>query len=439
MAIIVPVATKFDDSGLKKAKKGFGGFGKSLKGLLGGAAVAAGFAAITGAITSSVKAAAADAKSQKLLALQLKNSTKATKAQVAAVEDYLGKLSMQVGIQDDELRPSFANLVRQVPNVNKAQKMFSLALDASASSGKPLGTIINALGKYYNGNKTALIRLFPELKKSSDAMGDLAKSTKGAAQAAADPFSRLDVAVSELSEQFGAKLLPYVIQFVDYLTETVVPAVSSFIEDASNPNTDTGKVFKAIGEAVVGKDGKSGVYGGLLLVIDAIGNLFGALSTNGNALDGLVKSFEILAVTLDVILFSIASIINQPLTGVVDRVKKQMQGAAAIKNILERESMFGSKWSNVAPDQTGQSIRGIENFANGGVVMPRVGGTIARIGEAGQAEAVIPLDRWKEMTGGSKSGSTYNITIVGGGANLGQTVVDAIKGYERTNGSGWRA
>jgi hypothetical protein len=438
MAIIVPVATKFDDTGLRNAKKKFGGFGKSLKGLLGGAAVAAGFAAVTGAVTASVKAAAADAKSQKILALQLKNSTKATKAQVAAVEDYLGKLSMQVGIQDDELRPSFANLVRQVPDVNKAQKLFSLALDASASSGKPLGTVINALGKYYNGNKTALIRLFPELKKSSDAMGDLAESTKGAAEASADPFAKFNVAVGELSEEFGQKLLPYIIEFVNYLTETVVPAVSNFLEDMSDPNTDTGKAFLMIKEAIVGKDGKSGVYGSVVLLVQAIGNLFGALSTNGNALDGLVKAMEILSITLDVILFNIASVINQPLSGFADRVKKQIYGAAAIAAVLGRESMFSNGWTGqAAPGQTGTSIRGIENFASGGVVMPTAGGTIARIGEAGQPEAVIPLSRWKDIAGAG-GGNTYNITIVGGGANLGKTVVDAIKGYERTNGSGWR-
>jgi hypothetical protein len=310
-------------------------------------------------------------------------------------------------------------------------------MDASASSGKPLGTIVNALGKYYNGNKTALIRLFPELKKSSDAMGDLAKSTKGAAEASADPFSRLDVAVSELSEQFGAKLLPYVIQFVDYLTETVVPAVSGFLDDMSDPSTDTGKVFQVLGEAIVGKNGKGGLKASFDLMVEAFGNLFGLLSTNGNALDGLVKAFEILAITMDVIFYSIASIINQPLSGFADRVKRQVAAAIAITRVLGRESMFSNGWTGqAAPNQTGTSIRGIENFANGGVVMPRVGGTIARIGEAGQPEAVIPLSRWKDMAGG---GSTYNITIIGGGANLGKTVVDAIKGYERTNGSGWRA
>ena len=32
------------------------------------------------------------------------------------------------------------------------------------------------------------------------------------------------------------------------------------------------------------------------------------------------------------------------------------------------------------------------NMAEGGIVPPSLGGTLARLGEAGQAEAVIPLD-----------------------------------------------
>lgn len=47
-------------------------------------------------------------------------------------------------------------------------------------------------------------------------------------------------------------------------------------------------------------------------------------------------------------------------------------------------------------------------FADGGIVLPRRGGTLAQIGEAGSAEAVIPLDdrRAQEMLSG---GSTINI------------------------------
>ena len=87
------------------------------------------------------------------------------------------------------------------------------------------------------------------------------------------------------------------------------------------------------------------------------------------------------------------------------------------------------------------SVGGIQNpgqspipMAEGGIVLPRPGGTLAQIGEAGKAEAVIPLDRLDRMTGGS----TYNIAVNAGvGADpvaIGRYVVDAIKKYERVNG-----
>lgn len=50
-------------------------------------------------------------------------------------------------------------------------------------------------------------------------------------------------------------------------------------------------------------------------------------------------------------------------------------------------------------------------LADGGVVMPRSGGTQAIIGEAGSAEAVIPLDKYPGLLEGGKS---INITVYGG-------------------------
>lgn len=50
-------------------------------------------------------------------------------------------------------------------------------------------------------------------------------------------------------------------------------------------------------------------------------------------------------------------------------------------------------------------------LAEGGVVMPRPGGTQAIIGEAGSAEAVIPLDKYPGIMGG---GGGVNITVYGG-------------------------
>jgi hypothetical protein len=85
---------------------------------------------------------------------------------------------------------------------------------------------------------------------------------------------------------------------------------------------------------------------------------------------------------------------------------------------------------------TGAGVPGVK-LAAGGVVMPRPGGTLATIGEAGQAEAVIPLDRLGSMMGGKGGGAVYNINIstMKADASVGEIIVNAIKRYERTSGA----
>jgi hypothetical protein len=59
-------------------------------------------------------------------------------------------------------------------------------------------------------------------------------------------------------------------------------------------------------------------------------------------------------------------------------------------------------------------VSGIQ-LAEGGIVMPTPGGTQATIGEAGQAEAVIPLDRAGEFGLGGGGGNTiiFNGPVMG--------------------------
>jgi len=75
----------------------------------------------------------------------------------------------------------------------------------------------------------------------------------------------------------------------------------------------------------------------------------------------------------------------------------------------------------------------IPALADGGIVMPRPGGVLAQIAEAGSPEAVIPLDRMNDF-----GGSTYNITINAGvgsdPVSIGRYVTDAIKRYESVSG-----
>jgi hypothetical protein len=81
----------------------------------------------------------------------------------------------------------------------------------------------------------------------------------------------------------------------------------------------------------------------------------------------------------------------------------------------------------------------IPRLAEGGIVMPRPGGVLANIGEGGQAEAVIPLNKMKDFGGGTTNNYTINVNGgVGSGATIGKSIVDAIKAYERSSGAVWQ-
>ena len=104
--------TKDFIQGLDKADKETKTFSNKLDNALQkGAAAFLAVGAAAGAMAikigiDAVKAAVEDEKAQKSLAITLKNTTKATDAQVKSVEDYIDKTARATGIADDQLRPS---------------------------------------------------------------------------------------------------------------------------------------------------------------------------------------------------------------------------------------------------------------------------------------------------------------------------------------------
>lgn len=249
-SIILAVKSVFDDAGLKKAQRDFGKVGKSLKGVLAGVGIGVGIGAIVSSLTQATKAAAEDAKEQKLLANQLRNTVGATDAQIAANEQYVKSLSLASGITDSELRPALANAVRATGSLSTAQNLLQIGLDGSAQSGKGLNTYMAALTKAQNGNYTALYKLEPQLKKTGGSIDDFADSVEGAAKANADPFARFNIAISEIWEGIGTMLLPIVEKLANFITDVVYPAFDKFFTDMNDPNTFAGQVFTLIGEAM---------------------------------------------------------------------------------------------------------------------------------------------------------------------------------------------
>ena len=225
----------------EKEVQGFGDklgeFGKKAAAAFAVAAAAA--AAYAGKLLiDGVKAAIEDEKAQVKLAQTLENTTGATREQIKAVEDQILKMSLATGVADDKLRPSFEKLVRATNDVEKAQKLQTLALDIAAGSGKDLDAVSQSLARAYDGNTSALSRLgiglsSAELKSMSfdDVTAQLAETFGGQASVQADTFSgkvaRLQVAFDEAKESVGARLLPILTNLLDQFNNNLAPAVEA--------------------------------------------------------------------------------------------------------------------------------------------------------------------------------------------------------------------
>jgi len=199
MSVIIKLLSKFDDSGLKKAKSGFGGLTKAL----GAVGIGFGIKAITDGLLDAAKAAAADEKSTRLLNIQLVRNAGATAASVKENDKFIETLSLATGIMDDDLRPSMAKFANVTGNVKDAQKLLTITLDGAAGSGKNVEKISNAVAKAYAGNTTSLKKMFPELTKSKDVLGDFAKTYKGLAEENADPFMKFNNSMDILKEKLN--------------------------------------------------------------------------------------------------------------------------------------------------------------------------------------------------------------------------------------------
>lgn len=216
--VYIPLKSIFDDAGVKKAQRSISGLAKSVKSTLGVVGIGLGIGAIVGELKDATKAAVADTKAQALLAQQMRNTAGATNVQIAGTEQFIQKLQMQTAILDDQLRPAMASLVRATGDVTQAQNLLALATDVSAATGKDLESVALALGKAVSGQTTALFRMIPGLKGSSDWMAKLKQETNGAAAAAAntDPFARLNVIFNDIQEQIGMVLLPTLQDFANW-------------------------------------------------------------------------------------------------------------------------------------------------------------------------------------------------------------------------------
>ena len=214
--IFVKLTTEFNGKALAKGQKQLTDFEKTTQKV--GKTLGAAFAVhkIVQFGKSAVNAFLESEKAGKSLNQTLNNLGMAYKS--PAVDMYLNKLSLQVGIVDEQLKPAYNSLLIATRDTAMAQSLLNTALDVSAGTGKDLTSVVAALSKGYLGNNTALQRLGVGLSKAelsgskfSDLITILNDTFQGQASYAAQGYTgdvmKLGVAYDQLKESIGKGIL----------------------------------------------------------------------------------------------------------------------------------------------------------------------------------------------------------------------------------------
>jgi hypothetical protein len=249
--VIIDIAAEFTGKkGFKQAETATDKMEKNVKKLAGALGLAFSGQQILAFGKASIKAAAADEKAQKQLALALKNV--GLSRDVASSEDYIQRLQSEFGIVDDKLRPAYQTLAVATRDSTKAQQLLNLALDISASRSLDLGTVSNALSKAFLGNNTALGKLGVGISKADlkaakfeDIISQLETTFAGSATAAANTFQgsmdKLAVASANVQEIIGVGLIDAIKSLSD------ADSVDNLAVQMQSVATYTADVIRGIG------------------------------------------------------------------------------------------------------------------------------------------------------------------------------------------------
>jgi ribosomal protein L12E/L44/L45/RPP1/RPP2 len=522
MSAIIPIISKFNDAGIKKAQSSF----KSLNRTLGAVGVGLGLTQIASFAKNAVKGfeKAQIASSKLANVMQSMGVGMAT----ARVDAYAESLQGLFAVDADVIKATqtklatFAELNKTINVTGGAfDRATVAALDLAAAGfgtaegnavqlGKALNDPIKGLtsltksGVTFTTQEKAKIKQLVATNKTLEAQDLILKAIEkqvgGTAAAGASVFDRLQLSIDSVSDSVGEILLPYIKEFTNFLISEVIPNVQSFLKDLSNPETEAGKTFLEIKGAVESsynavKDffalfgdgdamkGFGNVVTELVKALPALLALKGImmLASGGKAIASLAKAIGLMtgagaagavgdggtivggggkkgkgakgksplslgkAGVIGAIAGTVLSIpgstaqttqedIDQREAYLADvERKKKLPGYGTGVNLVPG----GGK---VTPPTPAPKFK-VPGLATGGIVMPSPGGSLVNVAEAGQAEAIIPLDKMATM--GIGGGGTFNITVNAGvganGAQIGTEIVNAIKAYERSNGKGWRA
>jgi hypothetical protein len=388
---------------------------------------------------------------------------------------------------DDEIIKStqaklltFANLAKTADQVGGAMDRATLAaIDLAAAGfgeaeqnavqlGKALQdpvkgiTALGRAGVTFTEQEKEKIAVLVESGKVLEAQDMILSAIEtqvgGTAAATATSSAKMSVAFGEMSESIGKALLP--------LVQTLVPLMVSFfniVGENSGVVAVLAGIFAGLAVAILAVNFAlnanpivkvitliAALAAGIVLLINWLVNLYGGWDKLfkdigtwlANFVVGFKNALNAIGGFFRTVFDGITAIAKNALNGVITVIEAYINRVIGgvntlvdmINTVLTAGKVIGInvKLGKIAP-------LNIPRLAEGGIVLPRPGGVLANIAEGGQAEAVIPLDRLGSFGQGQ---TTYNITVSGGlatGSDIGRSVVNAIRDFERQSGTAWRS
>lgn len=495
MAISLPIVSKFDDKGVNQAESGLNKLGNFAE--KAGIAVAAGMAVAAGAAIAfgieSLKAAAEAEAVTRGLENAAKNAgvfgdrasgiSKATEA-LDAHSKALGEMS---GIDDEIINqiktgwlavPSLAALGTEGLN-----KLAEVVADTAAGTGKDVQAIGLAFQRVAGDTESAFSKLtragivftdeqkatFDSILATSGEMAaqgflieELGKKYQGAAEAAANPFDRLDVIFGNLKETIGASLLPAfeeVIPIIQSMIESFVtdPEFQDFLatmsETLSNMLPRLEPVITNFNRLMIdllpGLNPLLDIMGGLLETISLTlpdinaesEDLYSSWKDIAVIIDGinkLLEGFNGFMKTIEDEMGPFGTVVTSIFDAIGRALNPLTSGLKAVADLIKWINGTPVKGPTTVPLGGGRNIR-IPGQAEGGTTI-RPG--LSWVGEKGpelmhmpRGASVIPLDRMGSGGGGTNVNIVVNAGMGTDGAAVGEQIVNAIRRYERTSGA----
>lgn len=128
-----------------------------------------------------------------------------------SIESAAKEMQAATRFGDEEFAAALQGLVVQTGDVQKSMRLMGLAADLAAAKQISLESATELLGRAMAGNTTALTRMFPALKSSTDVFGDLQKIVQGMAQRDAQTLEgrlvQLNNAWGDFKEALGGALV----------------------------------------------------------------------------------------------------------------------------------------------------------------------------------------------------------------------------------------